>query len=228
MHMSGGRLPKRTVSGNIGVQGGEDRVGRKKRVQWTDVQSEFRAFGITGDWEVTALEARVWVETVTDGRRRFIAAWGREEVQYSTIDAARHHNEKKQRNETGKINVLRRRVKPAKRHQFISCTNRKNPLVRAPDEPKHEYRLGTKTRYVMSFWSCFLKIFVVRALCVILLRLRQKGAHLKNVRTIYNKHSMISHCSPFWRKNTGEYPPVSIQLNKCPFLAVEITPFWRF
>ena len=38
--------------------------------------------------------------------------------------------------------------------------------------------------------------------------LRQKGAHLKNVWTIYNKHSMISHCSPFWRKNTGEYLPV--------------------
>ena len=57
--------------------------------------------------------------------------------------------------------------------------------------------------------------------------LRQKGAHLKNIWAIYNKHSMISHCSPFWWKNTGEYPPVSIQLNKCPFLAVEITPFWR-
>ena len=41
---------------------------------------------------------------------------------------------------------------------------------------------------------------------------------------------MISHCAPFWRKNIGEYPPVSIQLNKYPFLAVEITgnyPFWR-
>ena len=57
--------------------------------------------------------------------------------------------------------------------------------------------------------------------------LRQKGSHLKNVWTIYNKHSMISHCSPFRRKNTGEYPPVSIQLNKGPFLAVEITPFRR-
>ena len=57
--------------------------------------------------------------------------------------------------------------------------------------------------------------------------LRQKGAYLKNVWTIYNKHRMISACSPFWRKNTGEYPPVSIQLNKCPFLAVEIAPFWR-
>ena len=55
----------------------------------------------------------------------------------------------------------------------------------------------------------------------------QKGAHLKNVWTICDKNSMISHCSPFWRKNPGEYPPVSIQLNKYPFLTVEITPFWR-
>jgi hypothetical protein len=58
--------------------------------------------------------------------------------------------------------------------------------------------------------------------------LRQKGAHQKNVWKIYNKHSMISHCALFWRKNTGEYPPVSIQLNKYPFLAVEITGNYPF
>ena len=58
--------------------------------------------------------------------------------------------------------------------------------------------------------------------------LRQKGAQLKNISTIYNKRSMISYYSPFWRKNTtGEYPPVSIQLDKYPLFAVEITPFWR-
>ena len=57
--------------------------------------------------------------------------------------------------------------------------------------------------------------------------LRQKEAHLKSIWAIYNKRSMIFYCSPFWRKNTGEYPPVSIQLNKYPLLAVEITPFWR-
>ena len=45
--------------------------------------------------------------------------------------------------------------------------------------------------------------------------------------TINIHGSMISHCSPFWRKSTGEYPPVSIQLNKYPFSTVEVTPFWR-
>ena len=55
--------------------------------------------------------------------------------------------------------------------------------------------------------------------------LRQKGAHLKNIWAIYTKRSMISYCAPFWRKNTGEYPPVSIQLNMYPLFAVDITPF---
>ena len=33
-------------------------------------------FGIAGgDWKATALEAEVWVETVTEGGRRFMAAW---------------------------------------------------------------------------------------------------------------------------------------------------------
>ena len=57
--------------------------------------------------------------------------------------------------------------------------------------------------------------------------LRQKGAHLKNIWAIYTKRSIISYCAPFWRKNTEEYPPVSIQLNMYPLFAVEITPFWR-
>ena len=29
----------------------------------------------SGDWKATALEAEVWVETVTEGGRRFMAAW---------------------------------------------------------------------------------------------------------------------------------------------------------
>ena len=37
-----------------------------------------------GDSKATALEAEVWVVTVTEGRRRFMAAWRKEEV-----DAAR-------------------------------------------------------------------------------------------------------------------------------------------
>ena len=49
------------------------RGGKEK--DWTDcVQSDIRAFGITGDWKATALEAEVWVETFAEGRRRFMAA----------------------------------------------------------------------------------------------------------------------------------------------------------
>ena len=47
------------------MQYGEDGVGRRK-LEWTNcVQSDIRAFGI----------AEVWVETVTEGGRRFMAAW---------------------------------------------------------------------------------------------------------------------------------------------------------
>ena len=49
------------------------------------------------DWKATALEAEVWVETVTEGGRRFVAAWRKEEV-----DAARHRQDKRG-NKTGKI-----------------------------------------------------------------------------------------------------------------------------
>ena len=138
MHMSGGRLPKRTVIGNIGVEGGEDRVGRIKKVQWTDVQSEFRAFGITGDWEVTALEAGVWVETVTDGRRRFIAARGKKKVQYSTIDAARHHNEKKEATPRDWINQC-------STPKGITCEATPIHFVYEPKEPSRAGARRTKT-----------------------------------------------------------------------------------
>ena len=48
-----------------------------------------RAFGIAVDWKVTVLKAEVWVETVTEGGRRLMAAWRKEEV-----GAARHRQEK--------------------------------------------------------------------------------------------------------------------------------------
>ena len=67
--------------------------------EWTDcVQSDIRAFGIAGDWKATALEAEVWVETATDGGRRFMAAWRKEEV-----DAARHRQEKREATRLGKL-----------------------------------------------------------------------------------------------------------------------------
>ena len=69
--MSGGRLPKRIVFGNLEGAVRRGRGGKEK--EWTDcVQSDIRAFDIAGDWKATALKAEVWVETVTDGGRRFI------------------------------------------------------------------------------------------------------------------------------------------------------------
>ena len=67
--------------------------------EWTDcVQSDIRTFGIAGDWKATALNAEVWVETVTEGGRRFMAAWRKEEV-----DAARHRQEKREATRLGTL-----------------------------------------------------------------------------------------------------------------------------
>ena len=88
--MSGGRLPKRIVVGNL--EGAVRRGRGEKEKEWTDcVQSDIRAFGIAGDWKATVLEAEVWVETVTEGGRRFMVAWRKEDV-----DAARHRQEKRE------------------------------------------------------------------------------------------------------------------------------------
>ena len=74
------------------------RGGKEK--EWTDcVQSDIRAFGITGDWETMTVEAEVWVETVTEGGRRFMAAWRQEEEE----DAARHRQEKREATRLGKL-----------------------------------------------------------------------------------------------------------------------------
>ena len=44
--------------------------------EWTDcARSDVWPFGIAEDWKATALEAGVWVETVTEGGRRFVTAW---------------------------------------------------------------------------------------------------------------------------------------------------------
>ena len=85
--MSGGRLPMRIVFGNL--EGVVRRGWGGKEKEWTDrVQSDIRMFGITGDWKATALKAEVRVEAVTEGGRRFMAAWRKEEV-----DAARYRQE---------------------------------------------------------------------------------------------------------------------------------------
>ena len=93
--MSGGRLPKRIAFGNLEGAVRRGRGGKGK--EWTDcVQSDIRAFGIAEGWKATALNAEVWVETVTEGGRRFMAAWRKEEV-----DAARHRQEKREATRLG-------------------------------------------------------------------------------------------------------------------------------
>ena len=90
LRMSDGRLPKRIMFGNLEGAVLRGRGGKEK--EWTDcVQSDIRAFGIPGDWKTMALKAEVWVEAVTAGGRRFIAAWRGEEE-----DAARHRQEKRE------------------------------------------------------------------------------------------------------------------------------------
>ena len=98
LRIGGGRLPKRIVFGNLEGAVRRGRGGKEK--EWTDcVQSDNWAFCIAGDWKATALKAQVWVETVTEGGRRLMAAWRKEEV-----DAARHCQEK--REATGLRNLL--------------------------------------------------------------------------------------------------------------------------
>ena len=80
------------------------RGGKEK--EWTDcVQSDIRAFGITEDWKTMALKAEVWVEAITEGGRRFMAAWREEED-----DAARHRQEKREATRRGKLQSPSRRV----------------------------------------------------------------------------------------------------------------------
>ena len=82
--MSGGWLPKRIVFENLEGAVRRGRGGKKKK--WTDcVQSDFRAFGTARDWKAVALKTEMWVETITEGGRRFMATWRTEDV-----DAARH------------------------------------------------------------------------------------------------------------------------------------------
>ena len=88
--MSGGRLPKRIMFGNLEGAVRRGRGGKEK--EWTDcVLSDIRAFDITRDWKTMALKAEVWVKAVTEGGRRFMAAWREEEE-----DAAGHRQKKRE------------------------------------------------------------------------------------------------------------------------------------
>ena len=58
IRLSGGRLPKRVVFGNLEGAVRKGRGGKER--EWTDcVQSDIQAFGIAGDWKATALKAEV-------------------------------------------------------------------------------------------------------------------------------------------------------------------------
>ena len=70
----------------------------KEKERTECVQSDIRAFGTTGDWKTMASKAEVWVEAVTEGSRRFMAAWREEEE-----DAARHCLEKREATRLGKL-----------------------------------------------------------------------------------------------------------------------------
>ena len=97
LRMSGGRLPKRIVFRNLEGAVRRGRGGKEK--EWIDcVQRHIRASGIARDWEATALKAEAWVETVTEGGRRSMAAWRKEEV-----DAARHRQEKREATRLGNL-----------------------------------------------------------------------------------------------------------------------------
>ena len=73
----------------------------------------------------------MWVETVTEGGPRFMAAWRKE------VDAARltRRRERQRDWERKKVVIVRGSVEPTKRHRFAESTSRKKP-VRARDETR--------------------------------------------------------------------------------------------
>ena len=79
IRMIGGGCQSESCSKTLHYLDGAARRGRGgKEKEWTDcVQSDTRAYCIAGDWKATALEAEVWVETVTVGGRRLWSRGGK-------------------------------------------------------------------------------------------------------------------------------------------------------
>ena len=122
-------MPKRIVFGNLDGAVRRGRGGKEK--EWTDcVQSDIQAFGIAGGWKATALNAEVWVETVTEGGRRFMAAWRKEEV-----DAARHREEKREATRLGTF-YRRRECRILRSHTHTPSRRAEGILVRTRDRPR--------------------------------------------------------------------------------------------
>ena len=97
IRMSGGRLPKQIMFGNL--EGAVRRGRDGKENKWTDcIQSDIRASGITGEWKAMALKDDVWDEAVTEGGRRLMAARRKEEE-----DATRYCQEKREATRLGKL-----------------------------------------------------------------------------------------------------------------------------
>ena len=96
--------------------------------EWTDcVQSDIRAFGIAGDWKS---DAEVWVETVTEGGRRFMAAWRKEEV-----DAARHIARRREKQRDWEPYYRRRECRILRSHTHRPSRRAEGILVRTRDRP---------------------------------------------------------------------------------------------
>ena len=75
------------------------RGGKEK--EWTDcVQSDIRAFGITGDWETMAVKAEVWVEA---GHEGWAEVHGRVEARRGRRGQTSPGEERG--NETGKVAI---------------------------------------------------------------------------------------------------------------------------
>ena len=125
LRMSGGRLPKRIVLGNLEGAARRGRGGKDK--EWIDcIQSDIQAFGIAGVWKATALKTEVWIETVTKGGRGFMAAWRKEEV-----DEAKHRQEKRDATRLGNLlsqTGVKNFVKP---HPLAQSTSRRYPCTDA-------------------------------------------------------------------------------------------------
>ena len=95
IRISGGRLPKLIAFGILDAVRRE-RSGKAK--EWVDcVKSDVRAFGNTGVWKATALEAWLWTKAVTEWGPRLMAAWRKEE------GAASNRHENREANDARKL-----------------------------------------------------------------------------------------------------------------------------
>ena len=134
--MSDERLPKRVVFGTL--EGAVRKELGETGKEWNHcVQSDIRAFGITRDWKATALNAEVWVETVTEGGRRFMVASRKEEV-----NATRHRQGKRERQRDWESCYRTRKRRILRSVTHWPSRPAEGILVRTRDGPRPAWRLG--------------------------------------------------------------------------------------